>query len=71
MLELVLIAAANLPRVFANEYCVARWVGGLDHDAAIEKAKTTWGGLEYNDEAQHFIDKHCSFIQETEEDLDA
>ena len=59
MLELILIAAANYPRVFADEYCQAVTIDKLDHAAALEKAKNSWGGLEYNDEARHFINKHC------------
>ena len=62
MLELILIASANYPRVFANEYCRAVTVHNLDHAAAIRKAENSWGGLEYTDEAQHFIDKQCGDI---------
>ena len=59
MIELFAVMALNYPRVFANEYCYARWVYDLDHPAAIEKAKQAWGGLEHTDEAMAYAEAQC------------
>ena len=59
MIEFLAVMALNYPRIFANEYCYARWVDDLDHPAAIEKAKQTWGGLQYSEEAMAIAEAQC------------
>ena len=68
MIELFAVMALNYPRIFANEYCYARWIDDLDHPAAIEKAKQAWGGLEFSEQAMAYAEAQCPeyFAQEEE-----
>ena len=68
MIELFTLITLNYPRIFANEYCYARWVKDMDHPAAIEEAKRTWGGLAYSEQAMAIAEAQCpKYFQEEEE----
>ncbi len=58
MIDLLLIAAAATPRVFANEYCWARRYGA-NHQEALVQAEASWGGLKRTESADRFINKYC------------
>ena len=61
MLELILIAAIDSPHIFANEYCWARY-RGASHEASMELASRTWGGIQHTPEADKWIPIYCSHI---------